>query len=73
MVILNGDVREEHTDMKLIDCRTEGDKTWFILADKTDAEKKEEAIKALLEKNAGDIADLYMALAELYEAGMLNA
>lgn len=68
MVISDGNTTEEYSDMKLINCRIEDGLTWFILAEKTDAEKQAEAIMAKLSQNASDVQDCMMAMAEMFEA-----
>lgn len=63
--ISDGTTSETYTDMKLVANRVDGEKSWFILAEKTEQEKTAERLAATLAANATSITDMQMALAEL--------
>jgi hypothetical protein len=57
---LETQTEEVHEDMVLISNRVNDGKSWFILGEKSEREKKEEAISSTF-------TDIEMALAEVYE------
>lgn len=65
VVISDGKSSETYHDMKLIANRVIRDKSWFVLAEKTEQEKATERLNATLAANADSITDMQMALAEL--------
>lgn len=68
VVISDGNKQEEYSDMKLVACREDDGKTWFILAEKTENEKAFEAISAQLQQNATDLQDCMLAMTEMFES-----
>lgn len=54
-------------DMKLVQLSKVGDEWWFILAEKTSAEKIRERLETALASNAEDITGVQLALAEIFE------
>ena len=65
--IFDGETTETLTDQVLAANRMFGDECWFILRDKTDVERKEEALQAILNGDATDITNLQLAVVQLYE------
>lgn len=57
---LENETEEVHTDMVLISNRVHGDKSWFILAEKSEEQKERERLD-------NSFTDIEMALAEVYE------
>lgn len=67
VTISNGETTETYTDMKLLNNRVDGGKSWFVLGEKTDQEKAMERLLTSLSANAESITDVQLALAEIYE------
>ena len=67
VVISDGTTEETHEDMVLVANRMIDDEDWFVLRDKTENEKKEEALQKILSDDASDITDLQLAVAQMYE------
>lgn len=57
---LENETEEVHTDMVLISNRVHDDKSWFILAEKSEEQKERERLD-------NNFTDIEMALAEVYE------
>ncbi len=58
--ISDGTTTETYTDMVLIQNKVYGENSWFILAEKSATQKQEES-------NIGNITDIQIAMAEIYE------
>ena len=67
VTISNGETTETYTDMKLLSNRVDGEKSWFVLGEKTEQEKAMERLVSALSVNAESITDVQLALAEIYE------
>lgn len=61
VTIFDGENSVLHSNMKLIQNNVIGNKTWFIITDKTNEEKSTEQLESSL-------TDIQMALADLYES-----
>ena len=59
--IHDGEKEEIHSDMELVANRVVNDKSWFILAEKSEAKKDREAIET-------NLTDMQLALVEIYES-----
>lgn len=60
VTIENEEGGQTYADMALLHCHVEDGKTWFVLGQKSEQQKKEEQREA-------NITDVQMALTELYE------
>ena len=67
VTISNGETTATYTDMKLLSNRVDGEKSWFVLGEKTAQEKAMERLVSALSVNAESITDVQLALAEIYE------
>ena len=65
--ISDGETEEAYTDMVLMSNRVDGEKSWFVLGEKSPQEKAMERINALIASNADSLTDVQLALAEVYE------
>lgn len=50
VIISDGETENTYSDMVLLNNRIEDGKSWFILGEKTEAQKKEEALNKYLEE-----------------------
>ncbi len=60
VTISDGTNTENYTDMMLVQNKVYGDNSWFILAEKSELQKKEE-------NSMSSITDIQLAMAEIYE------
>lgn len=65
--ISDGETEETYTDMVLMSNRVDGERSWFVLGEKSQQEKAMERLNALIASNADSLTDVQMALAEIYE------
>lgn len=58
VIISDGQTEKSYSDMFLMNNRIEDGKTWFIFAEKTEEQKKEEAIRELEAKIASQAEEI---------------
>lgn len=50
VIISDGETEKTYSDMVLLNSRIEDEKSWFILGEKTETQKKEESLNKYLEE-----------------------